>query len=123
MKKIILLICFCLTVCCNSDDTDSPIIPACGTNNPIEDLPWLKTLANQLQEDQNDLAEFFFIEIAEFNGETIFLYANCCAVCNTVVPIYNCEGESIGFLNGEITSEQIQNRQIIFKRDDFSCQF
>ena len=80
-------------------------------------------MVRKLYEDQSDLAEFFFIQIAKYKGETIFLSNNCCPICGTVVPIYNCNGESLGVLNDSIKTEDILNSRIIFKRDDFSCQY
>ncbi|SRR6056297_436020 len=122
MKKIILLLCFCTLICCTNDNTEVPVNEASETENPIDNLPWLKTLINEFKEDQSDLAGFFFIEIAEYSEETIFMSNNCCPICGTVVPIYNWKGESLGFLNDQIPVEKIRNSRIIFKRSDYSFQ-
>ncbi|CAN0602578.1 unnamed protein product [Ectocarpus sp. 12 AP-2014] len=122
MKKIILLLFFNTLISCTIDDTNIPAITACGTENPIEDLPWLKTLVNELKEEQSEVAEFFFIEIAEYKGETIFISNNCCPICSTVIPIYDCNGDFLGFLNDEIKTNELRSTQTIFNREDFPCQ-
>lgn len=122
MQRTLLLFCGLVLLCCDDDDNDVLTIPACGVDNPIEDLPWLRSLVDEIKENESDVAPFFFIEIAEYNGETIFISNNCCPICGTVVPVYNCEGEFLSFLNDEITITDIRNSRVIFKRDDFPCQ-
>lgn len=122
MKKIVLLLCLFSLLCCDDDTMDVPIIAACGVDNPIENLSWLRSLADEINQNESDVAPFFFIEIGEFEGETIFISNNCCPICGTVIPVYNCEGEFLSFLNDEIKIADIKNSRIIFKRDDFSCE-
>ena len=123
MKKI-LAVAFVLIISqsCNNDDESLPIISACDVTNPIENLPWLKTQVEEIIENKSDIAPFFFIEIAEYRGETIFISNNCCAICGTIVPIYNCRGELLGLLNDEIKINEVMNVQTIFSRPDSTCQ-
>lgn len=123
MKKIFILI-FILTLSqsCSNDDEDVPVISACDVNNPIEDLPWLKAQVNQIIENNSDVSKYFYMEITEYEGGTIFIANNCCPICGTIVPVYNCEGASLGLLNDVIKSDEIKNSKIIFKRNDFTCQ-
>lgn len=122
MRKIVLLICLCSFLCCDDDTVNIPIVAACGVDNPIEDLPWLRSLADEINQNESDVAPFFFIEMAEYEGETIFISNNCCPICSTIVPVYNCEGEFLSFLNDKIKLTDTRNLGVIFKRDDFSCQ-
>jgi len=122
MKRIILLIGFLSLLACNNDDLDVPVIAACNTTNPIEDLAWLKTQVNEIKNGESDTFKYFYIEIAEYQNQTIFVSNNCCSICGTVVPIYNCKGEQLGFLGGEITTDELTNKKTIFRRDDFPCQ-
>ncbi len=123
MKKArTLLFVFVLCLSCNNDDTNLPIISACNTGNPIEDLDWLKTQVSELKNNKSDVAKYFYIEVAEYKGDTIFISNNCCPTCNTIVPVYNCKGEQLGLLNGEIKTSEVSNSKIIYKRIDFSCE-
>ncbi|AZQ57448.1 hypothetical protein EJ994_00980 [Maribacter sp. MJ134] len=122
MKRCILLASFISLISCSTDDSNLPIIAACDTANPIEDLTWLRAQTEVIKNDQSDIAQYFFIEIAEYQNQTVFLANNCCPICGTVVPIYNCEGEQIGFLGSDILMDELSDTRIIFSRDDFSCQ-
>ena len=121
---IIKLVTACITLflilSCADDDSNFPLITPCEGTNTIEDLDWLKSLIEEKESDESDLSKYFYIEIAEFNSETVFIDNNCCPVCNTVIPVYNCEGEFLDFLNSEITMG-LKNRRVIFKKDDFAC--
>ena len=117
-----LLICVFSLLCCDDDTTDVPVIDACGVDNPIENLSWLRSLADGINQNESDVAPFFFIEMGEYEGETIFILNNCCPICGTVIPVYNCEGEFLSFLNDEIKIADITNSRIIFRREDFYCE-
>ena len=121
MKKIILLLSFLGLVGCANDDIDLPAKAACDVNNPIEDLAWLKSQIDEIKNNQSDISKYFYIEIAEYQNQTIFISNNCCPICNTIVPIYNCEGEGLGLLGGEIKQSEITNVKVIFSRNDFPC--
>ncbi|WP_396637082.1 hypothetical protein [Maribacter sp. R77961] len=122
MKKLVFLVGFLGLLSCSTDDLGLPIIAACDTSNPIEDLDWLRAQSDDIKNNQSDIAQYFFIEIAEYQDQTVFISNNCCPICNTVVPVYNCEGEFLDFLGGGIPIGELSKRATIFKRDDFSCQ-
>ena len=123
MKKIVVIVVILvISQSCTTDDAILPIISACDVANPIENLAWLKNQVTEIIENESDVAPFFFIEIAEYKGETIFISNNCCAICGTVVPIYNCSGELLGLLNDEIKINDVMNAQTIFSRPDSPCQ-
>lgn len=122
MKKAILVLSFLSLIGCGDDDNDFTIIAACEVNNPIEELPWLKNQVDDIENNEGDIAKYFFIEIADYNSQTVFISNNCCPVCNTVVPVFDCEGRSLGLLGSDILPNELSNTRIIFKREDFSCQ-
>ncbi len=107
-------------ISCDNDDNELPIVASCDVANPIQNLEWLKSLVESKRADESTLAKYFYLEIAEYENETVFIDNNCCPICNTVVPFYNCDGELLGTLNSEINAD-FRNRKIIFKRDDFEC--
>jgi hypothetical protein len=122
MKKGILLFSFLCLLSCSNDD-NLPIISACNVANPIEDLAWLREQVVELKKTDSDLAQYFYIEQAEYQNESIFISNNCCPFCNTIVPIYNCSGETIGLLGDEdFNLSNISNRTIIYRPSDFNCE-
>ena len=123
MKRFLLLpILFCLVSC--GDDDNSMLLGACGVENPIEDLDFLRLEVERRNDDTSEDAVFCFIEQAEIDGQTIFLYNDCNPRINKAVPIFDCSGASIGNLGDEnFDSDAITNRTIIFSPPDFACQF
>ena len=109
------------TSCSNDDNSDLPIIASCGVQNPIEDLEWLKKQVDEIKSDKYTTSIFSYIEIAEYKNETIFIANNCCPICNSVIPVYNCEGEFLGLIHTDIEIQEISNRRIIYKRNDSEC--
>lgn len=112
-----------LALGCNNDDLNLPVVSACNVENPIEDLEWLRGQITELKKLNSDLTQYFFIEQAEYQNETIFISNNCCPFCNTIVPMYNCSGDNIGLFGDEnFNSSTISNRAIIFRSSDFGCE-
>ena len=56
MKKIILII-ITLVLIVNCENSEKPII-SCESNNPLEDLPWLKDLKNSLKNCSFEISIF-----------------------------------------------------------------
>ncbi len=121
--KLALVPIFLLLLACE-DDTS---IIVCGTENPIEDIEWLSLLVKeyeQLEQDDPDLAQYFYISQAQYEGETIIILPNCCPFCDTAIPAYNCQGDLIGVLG---TSDRtidiglLESDIILWKPDNFSC--
>lgn len=102
-------------------DNDDKEIPLCGTNNPIEELAWLKSVINEINLPDSLFAKYFYISQASYKGETIFIIDNCCPTCNTAIIIYDCEGEILGYLGDKIRIDEIDYSKIIYKPNDFAC--
>ncbi len=117
MKIAFLLLVFALFVACSNDQDDAP----CATTDPTNDLEWLKEAVATMEADTSELAKYFFIEQATYNGEVVFVFSNCCPNCNTVVNVFNCQGELLGQLYDEVPYEQIRNPTVIYKRADSPC--
>ena len=120
-KLLVLLAAFTLCISCSDDGDALPQNAACDVDNPVDDLDWLRTLVNTIKDDESNIANSFYIQMATFDNAPVFLQNNCCTICNTVVPIYNCQGESLGFLGGEIKPADLSDQRIIFERDDSTC--
>jgi hypothetical protein len=106
---------------CNYSDNDDRN-NTCNVSNPIEDLTWLKDKITELEQTSSYESGEIYISQANYNGNTVFIMGNCCAVCNTIVPIYNCEGESIGYIGDDTFDSTILEKDvIIWKPENFVC--
>lgn len=107
---------------CNNEE-EKPIA-ACGVSNPANELPWLAEKIAKLETES--LRELFYVAQTELNGQTLFIFGNCCAVCNSVAPVYNCEGEMLGLVGGQdgkFGFDLLGSSKIIWKTEDNGCQF
>ena len=105
---------FLILGCKNDDDFNN----TCNVLNPIEDLSWLKERAQELEPQSGE----FYISQAEYKGNTIFIFGNCCAACNTIVPVYNCEGTKLGNIgDSNFSTDILNNDVIIWKPTNFVC--
>jgi hypothetical protein len=125
MKKIFLfaaVISLTAFRCEQEADCISPLGNTCSVNKPVEDLAWLKAEVKRLEQSTSDVAKYFYIQQAEYNQQTIFIYNNCCPVCNTIVPVYNCQGELLFYLSDNPEeAKNIKNAKIIWKPNGFAC--
>ncbi|WP_139189590.1 MULTISPECIES: hypothetical protein [Rhodonellum] len=120
MRKTILLLVMGLVLLSCRNEEEKPI-SACGVSNPASELPWLATKLAEME--SGSLRELFYVAQTELNGQTLFIFGNCCAVCNSIIPVYNCEGEVLGLLgaqDGIYGFELLSDSRIISKYN--SCQ-
>mgnify|MGYP005748228407 CR=1 FL=1 len=96
---------------------------SCGVENPSQNLPWLAERIENIE--ASSFPEYFYIVEARYNGETVFLFENCCPFCNSVVPVYNCNGDLLGYLSEQngIDPSKISFVQIAWKPSNSSCNF
>ena len=123
MTKTLLTSAFLLFIMtsCNYSDKDD-YNNTCNVSNPIENLSWLKDKILELEQTSLYESGEIYISQANYNGNTIFIMGNCCAVCNTIVPIYNCKGESIGYIGDDTFDSTILEKDvIIWKPENFIC--
>ena len=117
MKRLLYLLALAsiliLSVMLSCDKDESKSDP-CDVSNPIEELAWLKATID-------DLSEYSYIMIADYNGETVFYFGNCNPLANSVSSVYNCNGDFIGYTN-DIRSE-ITNDRLLWKHEDSECNF
>lgn len=119
----ILSICF-LVLSCNSDNAAVQSKNFCSADDPIEDLDWLRAEVAERTENMDASSKYYYISQAITREGTVFIYGNCDPVANTVLPVFNCSGENIGFIgDGNFTDEALTSAKIIWKPEDFACQF
>ena len=121
MKKTVLALTLLLTMLSCKDDDDK-LSNSCQVSNPIEDLDWLKEKIEELAQTDSELQKYFYVSQNTYMGKTVFIFPNCCPTCNTAVPVYDCEGNSIGFVgDGTISINILNNDTIIWNPENFSC--
>ena len=97
----------------------------CSVENPVEDLAWLRDeIQEREQQVQNEYTQYQYIAQAEYEGETVFVYGNCCPNCLTVTLVFNCAGEQIGLLGyreGDIDYSIREQAVVVWKSAGYSC--
>lgn len=111
--------CFALVSCSGNDDD---IISACAVNNPAEDLEWLKAEIERRRENPTDDMKYCYIVQAQLNGQDVFIYEDCNPLINKAVFILNCEGIGINTQDNPTAFDQVVNKIIIWKGNNFTCQ-
>ncbi|TDQ18871.1 hypothetical protein DFQ04_0681 [Algoriphagus boseongensis] len=96
---------------------------ACGTENPIEDLAWLKNLITEIE--GYSLSEYNYVVQSTYRGKTIFLVQSCCPFCSYAVPIFDCQGNSLGYIGQQdgIQPDDVKEGKVIWKPENSQCAF
>ena len=117
MRYLFFIAAFLLIFSCNQNCAEyNP--ETCGTKNPIQDIAWLNSLAKDIENNPD-----FYLTQALFEGNIIFILKNCCAACNTTIPVYNCTGDIICNNLGECPeiSSGISNEKTILQNESSAC--
>jgi len=119
----VLIICF-IILSCDSDDSANQFKNSCSVDNPVEDLAWLKSEIERRNQNINDASKYCYIAQSLSKDQSIFIYGDCDPRVDKVAPVYNCSGENIGFVGDvNFSFEAITIGKIIWKTDDFICEF
>ena len=116
---LIVIIFSLLVLSCKEED-----VVVCYETNPLEELEWLKTEIENLNQADSATAKYFYVSQAEYKDSTIFIIANCCPFCYTIMYAYNCSGEIVGTLGygeDDIDFSILENANVIWRHDDFGC--
>jgi hypothetical protein len=113
-----LLTIFILIACEYNDLSDKT---PCRTNDPANDIAWLKAEIQQLEAGDAFIREYFYIREGTYLGRTVFVTMNCCPMCNTEPPIVkNCSGQAL-FNFMDPRAQQVILSKVIWKTSDFAC--
>jgi hypothetical protein len=103
---------------CTSDDVqNSDKELTCGFVNPTADLMWLKAEIASLEATKSVVYPYIYLVHGELNGETVFVFENCCPFCDSAPIVYNCHGEPVQFQSGQT----LQKVKVIWRPDGFQC--
>lgn len=89
----------------------------CSVRDPAKNLLWLKAEITWREQHANELSKYFFIQHGKYKGESVFIYNNCCPMCDTIIQIFNCEGEEL-FIHDD---HEIKDLEILWSPEDFEC--
>lgn len=117
MKKSLYPVLFCLLAGFSCAEKDDPAT-ACGVIDPVENLAWLKQLAENAA--IGGLSEFSYITQAKYKGKRVFYQGSCCPNCFWVLILYDCEGNRI---NEEISLNDLEDSLVIWQPENFQCSF
>lgn len=127
MKKIVFILILSFFIFGCNDDEESNTKSACGVENPVLDLTWLK---NEIEQRENDQIEetidwqYHYIMQVAFEKQDVFIYGNCDPLLNSVSPVYNCSGEALGFIGDEnFPTDLFSTANIIWKGQGNQCNF
>ena len=124
-KTAFILLLSLLTFSCN--DEDSNTTSACGVDNPVQDLTWLKNEIEKRESDQIEETidwQYHYIMQTTLDKQDIFIYGNCDPLLNSVDVVYNCSGENIGFIGDEEFPTDLRSKaNIIWKGQGNQCNF
>jgi hypothetical protein len=116
MRTILNILFFLCTLACH-DKNDSDLI--CDVANPAKDLAWLKAEIETREKSTSDLNVYFYIQQGEYQGQTVFIYNNCCPMCNTIISVYDCSGAKLFDMSNDI---KIDNVKTLWKPNGNPCQ-
>ncbi|MEQ9300978.1 MAG: hypothetical protein RIF33_20555 [Cyclobacteriaceae bacterium] len=107
--SLVTLICLCL------------LFTSCQEDEPLdlEGLEWLQAEIADIQ--QSSLAEYFYINEAEYKRDRVFIIENCCPFCSTVVSVYSEEGELLGYIGDSIATDQLKDQRLFWQPEDAAC--
>lgn len=107
-----------LSFACKDDDNTTT---TCGTNDPVNDLGWLKAEIELRESNKESGAyQYFYIQQATYLGQTVFIYNGCCPMCGFYVPVLNCSGQEIFQLDAE-NSKSLRNVRLLWAPEEFQC--
>jgi hypothetical protein len=92
----------------------------CNVANPVTDLSWLKSKIETIQQMSPDVYKYETITMATYNGGTVFMESTCNPLASSVVPVYNCSGELLGYI-GELKADDFTDISIIWKPSNSAC--
>lgn len=117
LRQLLILSGFLLIFSCEKDYLADN---TCNVSNPLKELDWLKSTIQNIEQLSPDASKYFYISMAKYNEETVFIEGNCDPLADSVFPVLNCAGERLGFL-GEISSDSLVNRKVIWKSANSAC--
>ena len=120
--QIFLFATIILTAIISCEDKDDIMTNSCNVSYPTEILEWLKEIKNDFVVYSSGKSGEIYISLSKYNNNTLFIVGNCCAACNSIMPVYNCKGEELGHIGDtNFDFDLLENDVIIWKPENFVC--
>ncbi len=112
MKKPLLFVILLLLTffSCKCDDNFNN---TCNVSNPIEELEWLKEAFEELKQSSLAHTGEVYISQTHYRFSTIFIFGNCCALCNSILSVYNCEDRILGYIGDDTFKRSLLDKSVI----------
>jgi len=95
------------------------VLAGCRSEETIKDedvnQAWLDERIAEI--NKSDLKKYFYIVKAEYKGQCIMYVSNCCPMCSSIILPYQCDGTKME----DVDLTKIENHEIIWKPDNYSC--
>lgn len=87
------LILFLLVLFIGCQQQDEPTTDCDGSS--LSEKTWFQDLIG----NRDDFTDFYrWVMLGNYIGKRVVILGNCCPQCNSVVVVYDCEGNSLGLL-------------------------
>lgn len=121
--KIALNVLIALLVIHSCSDDDDMIRPACGVDNPVRELSWLRTEIDNREANITEDTKYCYITQGEYKGQTVFLYRDCNPLVDKGITILDCDGNWIDRTEeNRFALRDLENQIIIWKPAVFVCE-
>jgi hypothetical protein len=115
-------ICMMLVLSCEKDEYEN----TCGVDDPVKELSWLKDQIETVEMMNPEYSRYYYIKMAAYKGETVFITGNCNPFADSVFIVYNCNGEMIGYLGYSedyVNPDLLKNEIVIWQSENTACVF
>ncbi|WP_442264873.1 hypothetical protein ACSIGC_11015 [Tenacibaculum sp. ZS6-P6] len=110
---------------CSDKEIENNINLVCSVEKPIEDLSWLKSKI-EIINNSTELSKYNYIVQIKHNNEMKFVLANCNPAINSVFEVKNCSGITTNIVGSRVEDvpfETFEQGTIIWKSNQIECQF
>lgn len=114
MKALIPFVLVMIILAACKDDHEKSLV--CDFKE-VTDLPWLKTIITDIE--KSELSQYWYISLADYNGQQVITVGNCCPMCSTITPVYRCDGTKIDNPDYSL----IKNSKVVWHPANFTCTF
>ncbi|HEY5746271.1 MAG TPA: hypothetical protein VIU12_09365 [Chryseolinea sp.] len=108
-----------IAVACHCDKNEPEPAIVCGVVNPTENLPWLKAIIDDYKKDLSGFTKYQYVLQSTYEGNTVFVFGDCCPFCNSMILVKDCEGNPVEAAAGDETGPTT----VIWKPENSTCEF
>lgn len=118
MKFFWISLLLCAALSCSDNDNNGFF---CGADNPIEGLEWLSEEIERRETSTSDDVKYCYIVQHQLVIKTVFTYEDCNPAINKAIFVLDCEGQNIGTVGVDISTDDLKNSCVIWRPENFAC--